>query len=86
MGAFPEALGIERKQGSFSKTWNMLGKVVNGLGPGPLGGVESDSESTTSHHMGLWLSIPRPLVAWLEFFFYFSLKKCRNKINKTMNE
>jgi hypothetical protein len=69
MGAFPEALGIERKQGSFSKTWNMLGKVVNGLGPGPLGGVESDSESTTSHHMGLWLSIPRPLVAWLEFFF-----------------
>ena len=63
LGSLPWGPGYRDKTRAFSKTRNVLGR-----GLGPLGGVESDSESTTSHHMGLWLSVPRPLDVWSEMF------------------
>jgi hypothetical protein len=68
LGSLPWGPGYRDKTRAFSKIRNTLGRAGNGLGPGPLGGVESDSESTTSHHMGLWLSVPRPLEVWSEMF------------------
>lgn len=50
--------------GAVSKTRNMLGKVSNGLGQGPLGSCSVRFwEPDIFAFKGLWLSVQRPLTA-----------------------
>lgn len=44
-------------------TQNMLGKVSNGLKPGPGGAAASDSGNPTLHPYGGYQSVPRLLCA-----------------------